>query len=49
MDIKDGILIIQSHFTQGSQGPVGEPGIQVSYQTYLAQQMQLVDLEEIIH
>lgn len=29
------ILIIESHSTQGSQGPVGEPGIQVSYLTKL--------------
>lgn len=30
MDIPGRILIIASHSTQGSQGPAGEPGIQVS-------------------
>lgn len=35
MGISGGILIIGSDSTQGSQGPAGEPGIQVSYLTKL--------------
>lgn len=35
MDLPGRILIIGSHSTQGSQGPAGEPGIQVSYFTKL--------------
>lgn len=29
------LLIISFHFTQGFQGPIGEPGIQVNYLTNL--------------
>lgn len=36
MDIPGKILIIGSHSSQGSQGPAGEPGIQVSYLTKLS-------------
>lgn len=35
MDIPSRIMIIESPSTQGSQGPAGEPGIQVSYLTKL--------------